>query len=282
LDADAPPAAVYAPALTGWRAVLRDVAVMIRFHSRLPMPALPFETDPHAPPDFSRAAGTVPFAGLVIGLPGAGVLLLASWLGLPAMMAAGLAVAMAALVTGAMHEDGLADSFDGLGAGGPPERRLAIMRDSRVGAFGVTALVLALLLRVAGLAGLLAVAGPLGSALIALAAAAVSRGLMLLPIAILPPARPDGAASAVGRPTSRGLTRAIIWGCAWAGALTAAAGAAYLEAAVGVACALAFVGLMTWWTLRAIHGHTGDIAGACQQLAEIGFYLGLLTVLGGR
>lgn len=265
----------------GWRRLACGIAAMTRFHSRLPVPRLPFEPDPHAPPDFRSSAEMVPFAGLVIGLPGTCLLWLVGMTAVPPMMAAGLAVAVAALVTGAMHEDGLADSFDGLGAGGAPERRLAIMRDSRIGAFGVTALALALLLRVSGIAGLVAVAGSAGAALLVLAAAALSRAVMLLPLGLLPPARPDGSAATVGRPTPRGLVAALVWGCVLAGALTAAAGGIGLFAAVtGVACAFAFAGLMTLWALRAIRGHTGDIAGACQQLAEIGFYLGLLMAMG--
>jgi adenosylcobinamide-GDP ribazoletransferase len=279
LDHDAAPAHA-TPPLKGWRARLRDLAVMIRFHSRLPVPALPFETDPHAPPDFASAAPMAPLAGLAIAVPGAVVLAVATALGVPALMAAALAIAVSALATGAMHEDGLADSFDGLGAGGTPERRLTIMRDSRVGAFGVTALLLALMLRVTGLAGVAGLAGGAGAALIFLAVGALSRGIMLLPLTILPPARRDGAAMTVGRPSSQALVIAMVWGCVLTGALVAAAGATGLEAAAGAAMALVFAGLMTWWALRAIHGHTGDIAGACQQLAEIGFYLGLLMVLG--
>jgi adenosylcobinamide-GDP ribazoletransferase len=280
LDIDAAHAATTTP-LSGWRAFVRDLLRMVRFHSRLPVPTPSFETEPHAPPDFRTASALVPFAGLLIGLPGAAVLVLAVLIGVPALMAGGLAIAAAALFTGAMHEDGLADSFDGLGAGGAPERRLMIMRDSRLGAFGVVALVLALVLRVSGLAGLAAVSGPCGAALVMLAAAALSRSVMLLPMTLLPPARPDGSASVVGRPTGAGFIWAMVWGCVIAGALAAAAGAAGLQAAVGLGVALAFAGTMTFWALRAIHGHTGDIAGACQQLAEIGFYLGMLAVLNG-
>jgi adenosylcobinamide-GDP ribazoletransferase len=279
LDHDAAPAPD-APPLTGWRALARDLAVMVRFHSRLPVPALPFERDPHAPPDFRSAAGMVPLAGVVIALPGAIILALMTWLGLPGHMAAGLAIAVAALVTGAMHEDGLADSFDGLGAGGSPERRLAIMRDSRVGAFGVTALVLALLLRVAGLAGLVAGIGGTSAALVWLAGAALSRGLMLMPIVLLPPARTDGSAAAVGRPSTDALVKVLLIALVLTGAMTAAAGGGFLPTAAGVAVAVAFTCAMSWWALRALHGHTGDIAGACQQLAEIGFYVGFLTMIG--
>jgi adenosylcobinamide-GDP ribazoletransferase len=280
LDIDAATAAA-TPPLSGWRAHARDLLRMVRFHSRLPVPTPSFETEPHAPPDFRTASALAPFAGLIIGLPGAVVLAGAVAMGAPPLMAAGLAIAVAALATGAMHEDGLADSFDGLGAGGAPEQRLAIMRDSRVGAFGVTALVLALLLRTAGLAGLIAVSGAWGAAAFFLAASALSRSVMLLPMALLPPARPDGAASVVGRPTSAGLAWALGWGCAIVGAFSAAAGAVSLQAALGVAFAMAFAGAMTFWALRTIHGHTGDVAGACQQLAEIGFYLGLLMMLNG-
>jgi adenosylcobinamide-GDP ribazoletransferase len=280
LDIEAAHAATRPP-LSGWRAILRDLLRLLRFHSRLPVPTPSFDAEPHAPPDLRTASALAPFAGLIIGLPGAAVLAFAASLGVPALMAAGLAVAASALVTGAMHEDGLADSFDGLGAGGAPERRLSIMRDSRLGTYGVTALVLALLLRATGLAGVLAASGPFGAALMLLAAASLSRSIMLMPMTLLPAARADGSASVVGRPTSAGFVWAMAWGCGIAGALTASAGLVGLQAAVGVGLALALAAAMTFWALRAIQGHTGDIAGACQQLAEIGFYLGMLVVLNG-
>jgi adenosylcobinamide-GDP ribazoletransferase len=143
------------PPLSGWRALARDGAQMIRFYSRLPVPKLPFEADQHAMPDFRTAPRMLPLAGLIISLPGALMLALAGLAGVPATLAVGLAIAVSVLAAGAFHEDGIADTFDGLGGGTTPERRLEIMKDSRVGAFGASALILAIGLRWSALAALI-------------------------------------------------------------------------------------------------------------------------------
>src|SRR5499427_6548421 len=102
----------------------------------------------------ANAAWAFPVAGLVVGLIGALVYVLAHRLGVPAWPAATLSVAATLAVTGALHEDGLADTADGFGGGITREQKLDIMRDSRTGAYGVCALVLSLLLRVGALASL--------------------------------------------------------------------------------------------------------------------------------
>src|SRR5690606_29583300 len=143
--------------------------------SRLPTGDLP-----HERPDLSRMARALPFTSLVIGLPPALLLMTACWLGLPPYFAAGLAVTTMVAATGAMPEDALADSMDGLFGGATIERRLEIMKDSRHGTYGVSALCLYLLLRVLAL-GAVAAVNPLAAAGIWLAAgiAARSGGLWL-------------------------------------------------------------------------------------------------------
>lgn len=252
---------------------------MLRFYSRLPMPALPFEQEAHAPPDFRRAPRMLPVAGLIIGLPGAATLALAASVGLPPTVAASLGVAAAVLACGAFHEDGLADTFDGLGGGWTRERRLEIMRDSRIGSYGAAALMLALIARIGCVAALAERSGALGAGAAILAAAASSRPIGLTPLALLAPARPDGASALVGRvgmavyALSVGIGAAVALGVGAWGGLPLAGGAA------GLALGLAFALAMTGWARRAIGGQTGDIAGACQQAAEIAFYLGLLMFL---
>jgi adenosylcobinamide-GDP ribazoletransferase len=278
LDQPLPPDAAPAPlAAGGWRQPLCELAQMLRFYSRIPVPQLPFENDPHAIPDFASAPRLLPVAGLLIGLPGALALWLASWLGLPAMVAAALAVAAAVLVTGAFHEDGLADTFDGLGGGWTSERRLEIMKDSRIGTYGGAALLLALILRVTALAALTDETGATSAALVMLAAAPVSRCIGLMPITLLPPARPEGLSSAAGRPSLLLLAGTLAIAFAAACALIAAGGAPMTGAILGAILGLALAAVMTLWAWRAIKGQTGDIAGACQQLAEIAFYLGVLV-----
>ncbi|KQO69652.1 MULTISPECIES: adenosylcobinamide-GDP ribazoletransferase [unclassified Methylobacterium] len=254
-----------------------DGAACLRFYSRLPVPALPGEGDPHAAPDFTRVPRMLPLAGLVLALPG-GLVLLAAWgLGLGPFLAATLAVATGVLITGALHEDGLADVADGFGGGTTRERRLEIMRDSRIGAYGGVALVLALALRIGALATLLDRTGS-GAALALVLAAALSRTAALAPMVLLVPARRDGAAASVGRP---GRPAVAIAGAL---ALTLALLGGLLGLPVGgVLLMLLLSGLgalaVTALARRRIGGQTGDVIGACQQVAEIAALLGLVAMV---
>lgn len=236
-----------------------DVAESLTFLTRLPLP-------PPGAHRGARAAWAWPLAGAAAGLCGAVAAALAIWAGQSPGVAAALALGAQALVTGALHEDGLADSADGLWGGATRERRLEIMRDSRIGSFGAMALGLGLLLRWSALAALLSgglVWGPL------LAAGALSRWPMALMLAALPPARPGGLARLVGRPPPATLTL----GGALALALALlAAGAAALGAAVAVILvSLLWIGVVR----RRLGGQTGDTCGAAQQLAEIAALLAL-------
>jgi adenosylcobinamide-GDP ribazoletransferase len=261
----------------GWRGLLADLALMVRFYSRLPVPALPFEGDPHRLPDFRTATRMLPLAGLLIGVPAACALWLSEAAGLPPLAVAGLAVAVNAVATGAFHEDGLADTFDGLAGGRTPERRLEIMKDSRVGAFGGTALALGLLLRVVLLAALVEEWGA-PAAWLLLASATLTRTTSLLPLAALPPARPDGFTAAVGRPTLFTFGQAMLVALALSGVLLGLPGAAVGGGLAGTVLALAAAGALAAWARSAIRGQTGDIAGASQQAGEIGFLAGLVAL----
>src|SRR5690349_9927140 len=110
----------------GWRAVAADLAHCVRFYSRLPVPALPFERDAHALPSFPRLVRVIPLGGLVIGVLPAALLGLALSLDLGPWLAAMIAVAALVMTTGALHEDGLADVADSFG-GSTREKRLEIM-----------------------------------------------------------------------------------------------------------------------------------------------------------
>src|SRR3954463_5342045 len=110
------------------RAVFGEVARSLRFSSRIPVPTMNWETDPHGPPDFRTMPRVVPIAGALIGALGAAAILGGHALGLGAFVNAALATAVLTLVTGAFHEDGLADTADGFGGGATPERRLEIMK----------------------------------------------------------------------------------------------------------------------------------------------------------
>jgi adenosylcobinamide-GDP ribazoletransferase len=218
----------------------------------------------------AKAAWAWPVAGVVIGALVVGVAVVALALGLSPALAAGLVLVVQAVLTGAMHEDGLADCADGFWGGWTPERRLEIMKDSRIGAYGVIALVLSLVLRWQGLA--LVLEAGLWPVLIGLAA--MSRAPMVVLMAALPGARAGGLGQSVGRP---GVATAVL-ACAVA---LVAGGAGLGWLVLPVAVVMVAMGLGWAMVCRAkIGGQTGDTAGALQQLAEIGGLLTVCAVLG--
>ena len=186
----------------GWTA---DIAASVGFLTRLPMPAdLPFVP-------LSEAMRAFPLAGALIGVLAGAVLASLAGLGLPALAAAGLALAALACLTGALHEDGLADTADGFGGGKDRASKLTIMRDSHIGSYGVLALILGLLVKAACLAAL---AQDSWLHLVALLAAtgALSRALMVWLMASTPPARSDGVAHAAGQPSDFTARSAVLIG----------------------------------------------------------------------
>jgi len=209
-----------------------------------------------------------PVVGALVGLVLGGTRILAE-LALPAGAATVLALAAAVLITGGLHEDGLADTADGFGAHASRERRLEIMRDPRVGTYGTLAVVLVTLLAWTTLSGLD------GEACLrtAVAAHVVARWSMLVHGAASPRARPDGAGAllAVGPGT---LSAATI---ATAALAVIAAGPAAAGAAGGVALAVAAA--MTVAARRAIGGSSGDTHGAVEKLAEVAAYAAVAAVL---
>ena len=259
------------------RAFLCDLAACLRFYSRLPIPALPFETDPHAMPDFRTAVRALPAAGALIGLIGAIALALASAFGLPPTVAAALALTALVAATGAFHEDGLADTADGFGGGATRERKLEIMKDSRIGTYGGAALVLSFLLRWSALVALVDRHGDEFAGLVIVALAALSRTVALMPLVALEPARTDGAAWRAGKPEAPALLiaggLALVLAC-----LPMAGGATARQCALAMVLAVAAAGGVTRLSARQIGDQTGDVAGAAQQAAEIA---GLLAFLIG-
>lgn len=207
--------------------------------------------------DLARSAWTWPLIGLAVGAASGGVAGLLDWAGMGRLTAAGWAMAAQVLLTGGLHEDGLADMADGFGGGRDTARKLAIMRDSRVGSYGVLALVLALLIRASALAGLahpvtgLAVAGGLGRAAMA--------GLL----GVLPPARRDGLAAGMTRVPPMALAAGLV-------VPVLAAGLTLPPSRAAGTCLAAIVaaGLVAGLARRQIGGHTGDVLGACAVIVE--------------
>jgi len=212
--------------------------------------------------DLRRAWRAVPAVGALIGLVGGIVFALAHWLHLPALAGALLAVLATAGLTGALHEDGLADVADGLG-GGDPDRRIEIMRDSRIGAYGALALAFSIGLRTAALA---AIAGPGGAILALIAAHAISRAAIPAVMSRFPPASEEGLGAGAGTPERL----AVAVGFAVVLALIALGPAAGVWALIAAAAAAIAVAALAQRLLR---GYTGDVLGAVQQAAEIAVLL---------
>jgi adenosylcobinamide-GDP ribazoletransferase len=201
--------------------------------------------------------------GALIGFIGGGVFLIGMALPLPPIVAALLAVATMAILTGALHEDGLADTADGFGGGIGAERKLEIMRDSRIGAYGVMALILGVGLRAGAVASLAEYALPAW-----ITAAAASRAALPAIMAGLPLASATGLAAMAGRP-SRGD---VIVGLICAAAIAVLALGPGPGAAV---CATAGAAAFATATLarRQVHGYNGDVLGAAQQVGEVAVLL---------
>ena len=218
----------------------------------------------------AAAAWAWPLIGALLGGLAGLVALLATWLSLPAPLSAALALASLIAMTGALHEDGLADTFDGLWGAQDRTRRLEIMKDSRVGSYGVLALVLALILRWSALTALFQ-AGWILAPLIA--TGALSRAPMALLMARLPKARKGGLAASTGQPEPQ---------TALAG-LAVASAIALLTTGPLMLAALFWISLVTLVLAGVakakIGGQTGDILGASQQLAEIAALASLATLV---
>ncbi len=239
----------------------------LRFCTRLPIPALGFENAPHEMPIGARM---LPVAGAAIGVIAAIALFVAAKLGLPPPLAALIGIACLALVTGGLHEDGLADVADAT-AGATPEERLAIMKDSRIGAFGALALVFGSLARVLGIA-IIATHSLCLAAWVLIAIAAVSRTLMLFVLYLLPPARAEGAGAAAAALSEPTLAVAGLIGFLF-GLTPLLAGASLGRVILALVLSAAAVYGVIALARQLFKGQTGDVAGAAQQAAEIAAYL---------
>lgn len=247
------------------RALRADILACLAFYTRFPMNA----GDP-AGRSFAAAQWAAPVAGLAVALCGAAVYALASLLALPAQLAALLAVAATMLASGALHEDGLSDTLDGFGGGRARERKLEIMRDSRIGSYGAAALAFSILLRAGALA---AVAAPSAVLWALVAAHMASRALMPLFLHLVAPARTDGLAAGVGVVPRETAVAALVIG-----------GLSLLP--LGLTAALVAAVLLAAWFVvlrrlaeRQIGGHTGDVLGALEQGGEILVLLAAASLL---
>jgi adenosylcobinamide-GDP ribazoletransferase len=249
--------------------VFADLRMAASFVTILPVAS----SKPAGDGAIARATWALPVAGLLVGLAGAFAYKVAIRVGLTPDLAALLAVATTVLITGALHEDGLADTADGLGGGRTRERKLEIMRDSRIGTYGVCALILSFGLRWSALA---AIANPFAVTLALCAAHTAARAGVPAFMSLVPPARPDGLSASAGAPPGRSV------------AIAFAVGTLVLVLALGPGKALAGLILVSLAGLllarlavRQIGGQTGDILGAFEQASEILILLVAASFLSG-
>lgn len=233
-----------------------DLQICLGFLTRIPVPGGPAVGNP----SLAEATRFFPLIGMLVGAIAVVVLLLADGSGLPISVSTLLALIAAAVVTGGLHEDGLADSADGLGGGFTKEAALEIMRDSRIGSFGVLALLFSVGLKWGGLSSM----SVGGAALALFAAHTASRGILPLYMRYIPLARSDGLSADAGQPE---FDRAAL------SLLIAAVVLFFIFGfwlTIGTFFVIAVVaGALVWWVNRRIGGQTGDILGALQQVTEI-------------
>ena len=230
----------------------------------------------------SRAVRAFPVAGLLIAfLP---ALLLLSLCSIQStagdtLLPVLIALALITLLTGALHEDGLADAADGLGGGRDADHALLIMKDSRIGSYGAVALILSFGLRVSALSAVLPLVSPTGAGLLVLAAAALSRTAMVWHWSKLPPARHDGVAASAGEPQASAVTFALISGVVSSAILLLLSGASLPATVLAIAAFAVTVPAFSQIVDGKIGGHTGDTIGATQQLTEIAVFAALALAI---
>ena len=281
------------------RSFLRHYLLALQFFSRVPVTGRLAAWVGFSPAMLRASAAHFPGVGWLVGGAVAfltwGVLMLLPPGPFAPLVAAALGTALSVVMTGAFHEDGLADVADGLGGSLQRERALEIMKDSRVGAFGAIAVMLALLCKVA----LLALLGSVSTGLMVagvFAAHVVSRTWPLLTIRLLP--HVGDAAQSKSKPlaaqiSGAALVVALLWclgalalvGYAQVAMFLIANGASDVMACaalwlVAVVCSVLAWGWMHRWFARRLQGFTGDCLGAAQQVCEIAFYLGLALASG--
>ncbi|GAB5438193.1 adenosylcobinamide-GDP ribazoletransferase [Falsiruegeria mediterranea] len=242
-----------------------DIPLALVLLTRLPLPRLPNHV-------FARQAASVwafPVVGLIVGGLACSIGAILLSVGLPPAAVAGVMMAVLIMTTGAMHEDGLADTADGLWGGFTRERRLEIMKDSHIGTYGVLALLVMQLLRFAALTGLI----ESGALWLALLAPIWSRALMPVLMSALPNARGSGLSQSVGAPSlvtsALGVLLALAFCLFWIESL----------AWMPIILSSLIVLILALVARAKIGGQTGDILGASQQLAEVTALLSLSSLV---
>jgi adenosylcobinamide-GDP ribazoletransferase len=268
---------------------LRHFLLAVQFFTRIPITGQLANWVGYSPQMLRNSAAHFAGVGWIVGLAAAGVYAaVASTISsvFAPLVAASVCTVVTVMLTGGFHEDGLADVSDGLGGSYQRERALEIMKDSRVGAFGAMALVLALVTKLAVLAALggvsvrfLSTSMPVACALL-LCGHVVSRACPMVLVRLLP--HVGDTASSKSKPLADHITLGVLltnglW-CALLLPLVWMAGLTWVFAA-GCVAALFMLSYMGRMFARRLQGFTGDCLGATQQVCEIAFYLGALLAL---
>lgn len=250
------------------RDMAAEIALALQFLSRIPVGG----AAPYTPERWARIPCWFGLVGLVLGLVAAALL----WAGtqvFPQPVSVILTLGLMLLLTGALHEDGLADAADGMGGGRTPDRTLEIMRDSRIGSYGVLALVVALGLQAVCLA-LLPLPWAMGALILA---HAFSRAIMALALGQGRYLRPRGAGTGLDRPLgARGLA---LTGAALLAAIGLGVALALPIGAILVALCISSVASAVWlrFARNKIAGDTGDTLGAAQVIAATACLIGVVA-----
>jgi adenosylcobinamide-GDP ribazoletransferase len=250
-----------------------EVLVSLRFLTRIPVPFI----STIDPPSLARSMRFFGVAGAMIGVLNGVVLVALNLLHVPVMIAAIITCGFGLVLTGALHEDGLADSADGLFGGRDQERRLLIMKDSRIGTYGASALMVALLLRMSAYMTMMVLPGYIVIMLLA-TTGAFSRAMVVDMMWATKSARSEGLSASAGRPSRNSALFVIL-----TSGIFALYACAFISADVGilaVAAASLLTALIRRTSIRLIGGQTGDICGAVQVVAELGMLVAIAARIG--
>ena len=214
----------------------------------------------------ANSAWAFPLVGAIVGAWGWAVYASSLSIGISPIISAWLAIFSQIILTGGLHEDGLADTADGLASGRNQEQKLAIMRDSRIGSYGVVALLIAISLRANAIAIF-----PAHSLLFFMAAGATSRALMVILMRGSANARKDGLSASAGRPTGKQTIFSLL-----VGFFSLFIATSFLKAIFCVIIIAIIFFVIREITRKNFGGITGDVIGASQQIIEVA----LLILLG--
>jgi adenosylcobinamide-GDP ribazoletransferase len=256
---------------TSWPPALRGARAAFVFFSRLPIGGFPYGAS-----DWHWAPAHLPLVGAVVGAASAAVFAGGAWLGLGPLLRATLALGVAVWLTGALHEDGLADAADGLGGGSDASRVLAIMKDSRIGTYGAAALGITLLARAAAMSELPPKAW---FAIVGVHVTARVPPVWLLCALPYVNDRVDAKSQGLFRTRALHVVVALGWSLCLAGIGVWLGAWPWRAALAAMLAPLVLVPLLARYFRRRVGGVTGDLLGAAEQIGELAAWVAIMATL---